>query len=118
MGRAWLGGGDVCGAPGRGLIVPAHASGAPSAALETGLGSRPLDWIHDPDVAWLTGVNEYQGVRYFVKEPFEQLVWWMALPALLHLASEASPSAQAVRALERDIAAYLEAAAAVGYRVP
>ena len=71
-----------------------------------------------PDAAWLTDVNEYEGVRYFVKEPFETLVWWMALPALLQLAADASPSPEGVRALERNIAAYMDAASAVGYRSP
>jgi hypothetical protein len=75
------------------------------------------DWIGDPDAAWLTGVNEYQGKRYFVKEPFEQLVWWMALPALIDLAA-GSPSPQAARALERGIAASIEWAAGAGYRLP
>ena len=37
---------------------------------------------------------------------------------LLDLAAEASPSPQAVRALERDIAASMEAAAVAGYRLP
>ena len=66
----------------------------------------------------MTGVNEYEGVRYFVKEPFKRLVWWMALPALLSLAADASPSPGAVRALERDITARMDAAAAAGYRAP
>jgi glycosidase len=118
MGRLGLEGEECWRASARVRVVLAHASAAPSAALATFPRARPLEWIHDPDAAWLTGVHEYQGVQYFVKEPFERLVWWMALPALLRLASEASPSAQAVRALERDISAYLQAATGVGYRVP
>jgi hypothetical protein len=41
----------------------------------------------------------------------------MALPALLTLAGGPVTSAGAVRALERDIAARLRAAAAAGYRL-
>jgi glycosidase len=37
----------------------------------------------DPEVRWLTGVHTAEGVTYFVKEPFEQLLWWMQLPTLL-----------------------------------
>jgi hypothetical protein len=37
---------------------------------------------------------------------------------LLGLAADASPSPQAVRTLERDIAAIMEAAALAGYRLP
>jgi glycosidase len=81
-------------------------------------GAPALEWLRDPDAAWLTGVHEYQGVRYFVKEPFERLVWWRTLPALLGLAAERSPSPQAIRALERGIGAITEVAAVAGYRLP
>ena len=91
-------------------VVLAHARSAPAA------GSPRLDWLSDADAAWLTGVHEHAGKRYFVKEPYETLVWWMALPALLTLAADPSPSPGAVRALERDIAARVRAAAAAGYR--
>jgi hypothetical protein len=57
-------------------------------------------------------------VRYFVKELFERLVWWRALPALLGLAAERSPPPKAIRALERDICAITEMAFFAGYRLP
>jgi glycosidase len=93
-------------------VALAHARSAPAA------GPPRLDWLRDADAAWLTGVHEHQGTRYFVKEPYEALVWWMALPALLTLAAGPAPSVGAVRALERDIAARLRAAATTGYRLP
>jgi hypothetical protein len=99
-------------------VALAHAPSAAGARRVTAVRAPALDWIRDPDAAWLTGVHDYEGVRYFVKEPFERLVWWMALPALLDLAADTSPSPQAIRALERDIAASFEAAAAAGYRLP
>jgi hypothetical protein len=98
-------------------VALAHAR--PAAA--TAAAARrpvPLGWLDDPDAAWLTGVHEYHGVRYFVKEPFTALVWWLALPALLDLAAEAPPSPRGVRALERDIAACMRAAEDAGYRAP
>jgi len=94
--------------------APTTASGT---APATAGPPRALDWLRDPDAAWLTGVHDYQGVRYFVKEPFERLVWWRALGRLLDLAADASPSPQALRDFERDIAAEVDAAAAVGYRL-
>jgi glycosidase len=96
---------------GRVRVALAHARSAPAA------GSPRLDWLSDADAAWLTGVHDHAGQRYFVKEPYEALVWWMALPALLTLAADASPSSGAVRALERDIAARVRAAAAADYRL-
>jgi len=95
-------------------VAFAHARRAPGA--EAGDVSVTLGWLRDPDAAWLTGVNEYQGARYFVRESFERLVWWLALPRLLRLAVDASPPE--IRALERDVAAYMRAAAAAGYCVP
>jgi hypothetical protein len=95
----------------------AHARAAPAAA---GTPRRPpaLGWLNDPDAAWLTGVHEYRGVRYFVEEPFRVLLWWMALPGLVRLAAEPPPSQADVQAVERAISAYLQAAADVGYRTP
>jgi glycosidase len=90
----------------------------PSTAAFAPARSTALDVLQDPDAAWLAGVHEYDGVRYFVKEPFERLVWWMALPALLTLAADGAPSREALRALERELGARMEAAEAGGYRVP
>jgi hypothetical protein len=89
-----------------------------AARVRVALARASRDWLSDPDAAWLAGVHEYQGVRYLVKEPFERLVWWRMLPALLRLAAEPSPSAPGVRALEREIAAAIDAAAVAGYRLP
>ena len=93
---------------------------APKTATSAATTTRPaaLDMLTDPDAAWLAGVNEYDGVRYFVKEPFESLVWWMALPALLTLGAEKSAAPDAIRRLERDIDTRLRAADAAGYRMP
>jgi glycosidase len=115
--RLGLAGEECWRAAARVRVALAHAPAAPRVAPATAFRAPALDWIRDPDAAWLTSVNEYQGQRYFVKEPFKRLVWWMALPALLDLAADTSPSPQAVRALERDIAASMEAAAAAGYRL-
>jgi hypothetical protein len=110
-----LAGEDRWRAAARVRLAHAHARAAATGART----SRPatLDWLNDPDAAWLTSVNEYQGVRYFVQEPYERLVWWLALPALLGLAAQSSPSSAAVRALEKDVAARVQVAAASGYRV-
>src|SRR5437762_1475690 len=57
------------------------------------------------------------GTVYFVKEPFERLLWWLALPSLLTLAGDGAVDRDAVRALERGIAARARAAAQAGYRL-
>jgi hypothetical protein len=116
VGRLGLEGEECWRAAARVRVALAHAPSASGARRMTAVGAPTLDWIRDPDGAWLTGVNEHEGVRYFVKEPFEQLVWWMALLTLLDLA--AGPSPEAIRALEGDVATSFEAAAAAGYRLP
>jgi hypothetical protein len=37
----------------------------------------------DPDVRWLTGVHDSAGVTYFIKEGYEQTLWWLQLPKLI-----------------------------------
>ncbi len=77
--------------------------------------AAPFSLVHDPDVAWLIGVHAHEGVRYFVKEPFERLLWFMALPHLLELTDE--PGAERLKSLEARIKDRLRAAAEGGYRV-
>jgi hypothetical protein len=69
-------------------------------------------------VAWAVGVHEHEGVRYLVKEPYERLLWSLALPALLDAAaSDGRPDAERVRAVQREIVARLAAAESAGWRV-
>jgi hypothetical protein len=76
-----------------------------------------MSWIHDADVAWLIGVHEHEGVRYFFKEPFERLLWWMSLPAMLEIAAAPQPDPEKLRLLERELASRMDAAKQAGYRV-
>jgi glycosidase len=96
-------------------VMLARARSAPGAGPEA--GPPTFEWLDDPDAAWLVDVHEYEGTRYFVKEPFESLLWWMALPALLTLAAQATPSPVVAGALERAIATSQRAAVAAGYRL-
>jgi hypothetical protein len=93
----------------------AHAAAGVADARDAAPGA--FAWVHDPDVAWAIGVHEHEGVRYFVQEPFERLLWWLALPALLTLAAERTPDPDVLRDLERQIARRAEAARVAGYRV-
>jgi glycosidase len=71
--------------------------------------------LRDPDVAWLLGVHEYDGTHYFVKEPFEQLLRWMGLPALLEPGKPLDETKS--RNVESEIQNYIDAGATAGYRV-
>jgi hypothetical protein len=93
----------------------AHKPWAPGD--DTKNARAPFSWLQDPDMAWLIGVHSYEGVRYFDKEPYEQLLWWMALPALLRIAAAPKLDPAALELLEEQIEARTKAAADASYEV-
>jgi hypothetical protein len=95
----------------------AHAPWAPSVSESRSRSTAVFSWLHDPDVAWLIGVHEYQGERYFNKEQFEQFLWWMSLRALLQAASATADEKAKIAVLEKEIQSRLKAAADASYRV-
>jgi glycosidase len=52
----------------------------------------PLKLWSDPDICWLTGAHVSENMTYLVREPFEELLWWIQLPALLRLATAPTPN--------------------------
>jgi glycosidase len=68
---------------------------------------------HDPDFRWLTGVHEAEGRNYLVKEPFEELLWWLQMPALLKL--PAKPDRQAAKLIAESIDSAVAFVEASGY---
>jgi len=117
FGRLGLAGEDRWRAAARLRIAFGHPEWAPKPAAVSTAFNAPLSWMHDPDVAWIIGVNEYEGVRYFVKEPFEELLWWMSLPWLLKIAASTTVPAESIQALEAALESRMRAAAEAGYRV-
>jgi glycosidase len=76
--------------------------------------AEPVSLWQDPDLRWLTGVHAWEGSEYFLREPFEDLLWFRELPALIEAAGEKAPDLSAIA--ER-VAASLAAAEAAGYRI-
>jgi glycosidase len=74
-------------------------------------------WIQDPDVAWLMGVHGHEGVSYVVKEHFERVLWWMALPGLLDVAAAAKPDVKKLDSMRDQICDRIQAVAGGGYKV-
>jgi len=95
----------------------AHAQWSPGVKITAGRPAAPYSWLHDPDVAWLIGVHGYQGISYFNRESFERLLWWMALRALLEIATSPTPDPEKVRELEQALQARMRAAELAGYKV-
>jgi glycosidase len=75
----------------------------------------PALW-RDPDVRWLTGVHESSGHDFLVKEPFEELLWWLQLPALQKLASQPVRDRSAAKVIRDSVENGLSAVASAGYR--
>ncbi|HVC45947.1 MAG TPA: alpha-amylase family glycosyl hydrolase [Terracidiphilus sp.] len=104
--------------------VPSHKAAekiqTPAAKMPKPLPVRlvpaPGLWS-DPDVRWLAGVHSAEGVEYLVREPYEELLWWLLLPSLLRLAGSATPSAAEISALGRSVENALAAAESASFRV-
>ncbi|MDR3723902.1 MAG: alpha-amylase family glycosyl hydrolase [Terracidiphilus sp.] len=102
--------------------APVHSATAPSEPVpdDEQVALAPALW-RDPDVRWLTGAHEAEGHVYIVRERYEQLLWWLLVPALLRLAAQPKPSraalAPAIASLSRTVAEALATAEAAGYRV-
>ncbi len=71
----------------------------------------------DPDVRWLAGVSEAHETLYLNKERFEELLWWMQLPALLDAGGDPRAASARLTQLESETIHLAERAAAVGYQV-
>jgi hypothetical protein len=69
----------------------------------------------DADVRWLTGVHEAEGRSYFVKESYEELLWWLQLPTLCKLAAESVPERGAIQEIGEAVSGAVEAAVSAGY---
>jgi glycosidase len=104
-----------------GATIPKPIADEPAPAEETMAEDKriallPELWL-DPDVRWLTGVHEAQGHAYLIREPYEELLWWLLLPWLLRLAAEPAMDRRAVREMSNTVEEALATAEAAGYRI-
>jgi hypothetical protein len=88
---------------------------APAVAEEEGFMPRRL-WL-DPDIRWLTGLHEAEGHHYVIQERFEELLWWLQMPALLDLASQSAPAYEVVEQMGKAVAEALKTVEDAGYCV-
>jgi len=80
-------------------------------------GALPASLWADPDVRWLTGVHEAQGLSYLVREPYEEMLWWLLMPALLRLAGEPVLDRAAIKEMARKVDDALASAEKASYRI-
>jgi glycosidase len=99
---------------------PKETTPARQAAEEAGGEERvalsPALWA-DPDVRWLTGVHKSEGHFYLVREPYEEMLWWLLMPSLLKMAGEPALDRLAIEEMGRIVEEALESAEAAGYRI-
>ncbi len=86
------------------------------ARAEERVALAPSLWL-DPDVRWLTGAHEADGHSYLVREPYEELLWWMLMPSLLRLAGESVLDRAAIVQMGNFVDEALASAEAAGYRI-
>jgi glycosidase len=103
-------------APEAEIAPPQPVAPEPAHPREEKVVLAPALWL-DPDVRWLCGVHESEGHVYLIRELYEELLWWLLMPALLNLAGEDAPSRAAVKELSNTVKAALASAEAAGYRV-
>ncbi|HVZ85093.1 MAG TPA: alpha-amylase family glycosyl hydrolase [Terracidiphilus sp.] len=71
----------------------------------------------DPDVRWLCGVHAAEEHEYLVREPYEELLWWLELPMLMRIAAQEKPALSAIEAVVERVGQGIAAAEAAGYRL-
>ncbi len=100
------------------IVQPAPAENAKAAVAPKPIvaGLPRILWT-DPDVRWLTGVHDAGEHTWFVCEPYEELLWWLQMPALLDIASEPSPSKVELQALSEKVHAASAEADKAEYRL-
>jgi hypothetical protein len=106
-------------APEAPAITPATAE-----VSETEKKSLPLLWPFlwpspwsDPDLRWLTGVHQSEGRACLLREPGEELLWWLLLPSLLCLAGESQPRRAAAAKMSRAVRKALQTAQDAKYSI-
>jgi glycosidase len=80
------------------------------------LALPPALWS-DPDVRWLTGAHQAEGHTYFIRERYEELLWWLLMPSLMQLAGESAPGRVKAAEFTSSVQSALAAAKAANYRV-
>ncbi len=77
----------------------------------------PPQYWGDPDVCWLTGAHVADHKTYLVREPYEELLWWLQLPALFRMAAAPTPHRADAVVMSKKIQHALDTLEAAGYRL-
>ena len=81
------------------------------------MGGLPRGLWSEPDVRWLTGAHDAGTHTYLVREPYEELLWWLQMPSLLRIAGQPSPKKANMQAISQPVRESLAEAGHAGYRL-
>ncbi len=95
------------------ILLIAETTG-PTRSKKAAVGLSSASW-KEPDVAWLTQLHTSHGRTYFNKEDYEQLLWWMAMPALMNSARKSELSKAIVQTMEGEVRRAMRNAKDAGY---
>ncbi len=79
-------------------------------------GMLPELWS-DSDVRWLTGAHDAGEHTYFVREPYEEVLWWLQLPVLLSCASRPELCRTLTDAASKHVSGAIGAAKEAGFKL-
>jgi hypothetical protein len=94
----------------------AQVAGAKEPSAADALLVPPGLW-DDPDVCWLTGAHVAGDHTYLVREQYEGLLWWLALPRLLLIAEADAPHRADAAMILDDINKAVVTLEGAGYRL-
>jgi glycosidase len=77
----------------------------------------PAQLWGDPDICWLTGAHVSGDATYLVREKYEELLWWLQLPALFTMAEATTPQRTEAALIRSKIDRALATLEAAGYRL-
>jgi glycosidase len=77
----------------------------------------PPKFWSDPDICWLTGAHVSEDKTYLVREPYEELIWWLQLPALFHMAAATTPDRADTLVISKKVVRAHATIEAAGYRI-
>jgi glycosidase len=88
-----------------------------TSTISPNVAGLPRSFWSDPDVRWLTGVHDAGEYSYLVKEPFEELLWWLQMPDILQLASQVNAGRADTQSFCSCIQDSIAEAESAGYRL-
>jgi hypothetical protein len=97
--------------------TPQTEEKGPNVSKPTLFAGLPQQLWSDPDVRWLTGLHDAESGTYFVREPFEELLWWLQMPKLIRIAGQSTLGKAEFQQIRDSVRESIAEAEKAGYRL-